>query len=64
MATYSVSCVGAKLTLDTDQQTVTIQRDPNVLMALPAETVLPVSKMCIRDSCPPVSSSVLSFLAS
>ena len=43
MATYSVSCVGAKLTLDTDQQTVTIQRDPNVLMALPAETVLPVS---------------------
>lgn len=41
MATYSVSCVGAKLTLDTDQQTVTIQRDPNVLMALPAETVLP-----------------------
>ncbi len=39
MATYSVSCVGAKLTLDTDQQTVTIQRDPNVLMALPAETV-------------------------
>ena len=45
MATYSVSCVGAKLTLDTDQQTVTIQRDPNVLMALPAETVLPVSTL-------------------
>lgn len=45
MATYSVSCVGATLTLDTDQQTVTIQRDPNVLMALPAETVLPVSTL-------------------
>lgn len=45
MAMYTVSCVGAKLTLDTDQKTVTIQRDPQVLMALPAETVWPVSDL-------------------
>lgn len=45
MATYSVSCVGATLTLDTDQMTVKIVRDPRVIASLPAETELPVSSL-------------------
>ena len=45
MATYTVSCVGATLSLDPDQNLIKITRDPKVLAALPAETDIPVANL-------------------